>query len=324
MDKNNSTYWKIIRGDIGSAEQLEREIHLENLDLDTAEHLRDIYELQILSSDLSGMHRYDGAEALRKILRTEIGISGRPSLLHKVIQMRLIAASVVFIIGLTAVNFIFFRPANYFNHTDQPVSIVLNDFSEVVLSPHAKLEVNRYYGLFNRKLQLAGSAYFNVSSLPSKAFIVQTSYGDITVLGTRFFILENADQNILQVELKEGKLAIESGKSEKQFLQDSGMATIEDARIRLVDRYDKMDYSWAGEPMVFEDVTVKDIVEEINLRYGYELIGLKEGQGRDCRMHTVVYPGMVEDFIKELQILFDIKLRKYKGTFEIDEVNCNG
>jgi ferric-dicitrate binding protein FerR (iron transport regulator) len=163
-----------------------------------------------------------------------------------------------------------------------------------------------------------------VSTLPDKSFEVATAYGEITVLGTRFFVVENTDDKSLQVELKEGKLSITAGENEKKLLTDSGMATIENKRIRLISGKEITDYTWAGAPMVFEDVTVQEIIEQINLLYGYQLIQLKAGQGIDCRMHTVVYPGMVEDFIKELQILFDIKLRRYNGTFEIDEVNCNG
>jgi len=324
MEKQNSTYWRIIRGELDSAEQLEQEILIENYTVETANFLREMLDLHIISNEFSGIHRFSSENALQKVQQQILDDSKRTSGGRKLYSPWMVAASIAVIIGLAGLHLYLFRPVSYHNSTDQPMAIVLSDFSEVVLAPQAKLEVSRYYGLIKRNLHLKGNAFFNVSSDPGKVFKVSTESCDITVLGTKFFVEESAKDEGLKVELKEGKLSLEAKDGTDHLLIDSGVVSIAHGKINSLDQAGTNAYKWLGAPLVFDDMPIVDIVERINAEYGYELISLETGEAVDCRLHTVVYPGMIEEFMNELQILFEIKIRKYKGTFVIDEINCNG
>lgn len=324
MEKENNTYWKIIREELTSAETLELEILHEKYTEETADFLREIFALQELSRGLSGMHRFEPDAAWSKIhtqLKPETKIATR---WRSFSPLSLIAASIVLIIGLAGLHLYLFRTATYQNSSDQPMAIVMSDFSEVVLAPHAKLEVDRYYGLFNRELRLDGNAFFNVHSDPGKVFRVQTGYGEMEVLGTEFFVEENADRSGLQIELTEGKLSLEANSGAKYLLEHTGKVSMSNQSFESVENTVYNDHQWLGQPMVFDDLPVQEIIDRINTMYGYDLIRLTDPANGACRLHTVVYPGRIDEFINELEILFNIKCRRYKGTFDIDEINCNG
>jgi len=228
------------------------------------------------------------------------------------------------IIGLAGLHFSLFRTAIYQNTGKQPLAVVLSDFTEVVLAPQAKLEVNRYYGLFDRELRLDGNAFFNVHEDKDKAFRVLTGYGELEVLGTEFFVEEKHDRSGVQIELTEGKLSMETNSGAKYLLEHTGKISMSDKTFEPVENNVNQGHTWFGQPMVFEDLPIHEIINRINKIYGFDLIRLNDLVGGECRLHTVVYPGRIEEFINELELLFNIKCRRYKGTFDIDEINCNG
>lgn len=323
MEKQSSTYWSIIRGEIKSGEHLEQEIQRENIAQETAQQLRDLFELQNLSNELAGMHHYRTEIALSKVTGKIRSIESKRPFIYKLYKPWVVAASVFLIIALAGLHQYFFRTVQYSNNTDHGLAILLSDFSEVILAPQSKLEVNRYYGLINRNLHLDGDAFFNVSTNPGKAFNVKTDECDITVLGTQFYVVDDTEG--LRVDLLEGKLMIEGKSGEQHVLVNSGAATIDKGKITALDNSSIPENAWIGEPMVCEDMPLADIIEMINGNYGGEIIRIEPNvRMNECRVHTVIYPGKIGDFINEMEVLFEIKYRKYKGTFVIDEINCNG
>lgn len=66
----------------------------------------------------------------------------------------------------------------------------------------------KYNGNFNRdrKITLAGEAFFDVKSDKSRPFAVYTADVNVKVLGTRFNIASYDDENTVEVVLEEGKL----------------------------------------------------------------------------------------------------------------------
>jgi transmembrane sensor len=90
---------------------------------------------------------------------------------------------------------------NVNNHT---ATLMLPDQSRIVLSQNS--EVKYFESPFNRKIQLTGEAYFEINK--GKKLTVETSLGNITVLGTRFLV--TANHRILQTTCYEGIVRVNS------------------------------------------------------------------------------------------------------------------
>lgn len=87
---------------------------------------------------------------------------------------------------------------------NQSKSFRLPDNSRVVLSANSSVSYPNYF--WSRKLKLQGEAYFEVKK--GKKFTVKTNEGSVSVLGTRFMVLQKS--KVLDVSCFEGEVAYKS------------------------------------------------------------------------------------------------------------------
>ena len=94
----------------------------------------------------------------------------------------------------------------------------LPDGSSVKLMQNSTLSYNKVSWLWGRKLNLLGSAFFDVTS--GKTFTVRTEAGDVTVLGTKFLVEQegktitvNCEEGSVKVETPIGEQTLKAGES---------------------------------------------------------------------------------------------------------------
>ena len=102
----------------------------------------------------------------------------------------------------------------YFNYSTTDIStsygeystITLPDNSTVHLSPNSTVSYKKYKWDANREVSLRGKAFFEVEK--GKSFTVNTTEGNVTVLGTKFTV--NTSKNYFEVLCYEGKVGVTS------------------------------------------------------------------------------------------------------------------
>lgn len=93
------------------------------------------------------------------------------------------------------------------NTADKPVSILLADNSEVLLSPNSSIRFyERFLSQKERIVQLSGEALFKVAGDKSRPFVVYADQLATTVLGTSFTVQAFAESDVITVKLHEGKV----------------------------------------------------------------------------------------------------------------------
>lgn len=85
----------------------------------------------------------------------------------------------------------------------------LPDGSKVKLMGNSSLSYNRVTWFWERKLQLLGKALFKVT--PGKTFTVQTEAGDVSVLGTKFLVVQQGKKMLVNCEEGSVKVATPVG-----------------------------------------------------------------------------------------------------------------
>ncbi|VAW24581.1 Putative anti-sigma factor [hydrothermal vent metagenome] len=128
-----------------------------------------------------------------------------------------IAAVFVFALFLGGMVFYFIDKNNYQPQTVEFVAplgsrsfLKMPDGTKVWLNAGTKIQYRNDYGLDNRKITLAGEAFFNVAKNKKLPFIVQTSAISITALGTKFNVKAYAEENSIETTLIEGSVKLES------------------------------------------------------------------------------------------------------------------
>jgi transmembrane sensor len=160
---------------------------------------------------------------------------------------KVINARLFFTIGsiaAVACFLLFFLYFSYFmqtfsNSQHEEAVCFLPDHSRVIVAPGAEISYPKVF--FFRTVKLNGSAYFEVEK--GSKFKVKTDYGEITVLGTRFSVVEN--NGSLQVCCYEGAVKVKCGGEERQ-LQIGQWIESSNQEIgvsqRLDERYPEMAY----------------------------------------------------------------------------------
>jgi ferric-dicitrate binding protein FerR (iron transport regulator) len=107
-------------------------------------------------------------------------------------------------------------------------AIILADGTKVWLNAGSKLKYPVDFSKASRDVYLEGEAYFNVTKMANKKFIVHTSHLNIKVLGTEFNVKAYPEEKTIQTTLIKGLVTIErlnKKESGPVYLKPSQQAT---------------------------------------------------------------------------------------------------
>jgi len=94
--------------------------------------------------------------------------------------------------------------------------VVLPDSSKVILNAGARLKYPADFDDGSREVFLQGEGFFDVTEDKEHPFIVKTNGLDIKVHGTKFNLMANADDNVIEATLIEGVIEILGVKDSKR------------------------------------------------------------------------------------------------------------
>ncbi|KAB1153149.1 DUF4974 domain-containing protein [Tenacibaculum aiptasiae] len=144
----------------------------------------------------------------------------------------------------------------------EQITISLPDNSKVHLSPNSKLEYVEKDWNTNRSLSLEGEAYFEVEK--GKTFTVNTTEGNVTVLGTKFTV--NSSKNFFETQCFEGKVKV-TPKNNNEVILTKGKAH----RIFNNDseswNFDQDSPSWIHGESSFNNTPISQVITALEKQY---------------------------------------------------------
>lgn len=207
------------------------------------------------------------------------------------------------------------------NDTEDTQAFILPDESEVLLSSGSVLSYKRSFGNKSRDVKLEGKAFFNVAENPDLPFKLNYQDQVIKVLGTEFIV--EAEGQFTKVYLLEGSILWEGMGQTLQMVPGEKLELKSGQLIRKEEAPSRS-HDLLGEEILIDNWTLAEAIEKINELYGMDVIKINDGlMLDDCVIHTRFRTGQLDDFIEEIEFLFKIKLRSYKGSFIIEDINCN-
>lgn len=155
-----------------------------------------------------------------------------------------------------------------------PYPLILADGTKVWLDAASSITFPTAFTGKQRKVQLTGQGYFEVSHNPAMPFIVKTSKSEVQVLGTHFNISAYDDDQETKTTLLEGSVRIKgktaTGKlkpGEQAVLTDNGQLSI----IKDVDT--ETEVAWKNGLFVFKKASIEQVMAnasrwyDINVKY---------------------------------------------------------
>lgn len=130
-----------------------------------------------------------------------------------------------------------------------------------------------------RRVELDGEGYFEVSKNGTKPFIVQTTALDIKVYGTSFNVLSYSDYNTMSVALVEGKVSLiknfEKGQKELLVMSPNDVVTYDLVQNKLyqskelfMDKYT----AWKDGQIVFYGDPIDMVVKRLEKWYNVKMV----------------------------------------------------
>lgn len=149
---------------------------------------------------------------------------------YRLLKRFAVAASLIFLVGIAWLLIRFTGPSKtdgrhvtetvkeeeqVFLHKEQNISgktkaLLLEDGSEVLLWDRSTINYAKPFGQGKRDIFLEGKGFFKVANDPAKPFTVYSAGISTRAIGTRFFVTNYESEEIIRVQLVEGKVVIES------------------------------------------------------------------------------------------------------------------
>ncbi len=148
--------------------------------------------------------------------------------------------------------------------------VVLDDSTHVWLNETAVLVYPERFAAGERKVQLVGEAYFEVTPDAARPFFVETHAFTIKVTGTSFNVSVYRDANFARAALDEGSIVLEGLKSGQQLTMSPGELAelnLNTGRINVEKVTPGVRSAWRYGLHIFEDASLEEIASELEKIY---------------------------------------------------------
>ncbi|WP_114940611.1 FecR family protein [Mucilaginibacter endophyticus] len=179
--------------------------------------------------------------------------------------------------------------------------VVLPDGTKVWLNAASSLKYPTAFTGNERRVELTGEAYFEVSKDPSKPFNVKTASQTVTVLGTHFNINSYTDEGATKTTLLEGSVRVTSntGQSVKIKPGEQAVNTLSNININENANIDEA-VAWKNGKFVFSNTDLQTIMRQLSRWYDVDV----EYQGKTAQKH---YMGRISRNVPVSQIFEILK-----------------
>ncbi|KOH44860.1 FecR family protein [Sunxiuqinia dokdonensis] len=151
-------------------------------------------------------------------------------------------------------------------------TVILPDGSEVIMNSGSTLSYLSHFHA-EREVLLVGEAFFDVTRIPEKPFVVRSGGIATRVLGTSFNVKAYEDEDIVAVALKSGKVEIRNEASGAwsavTLIPGEKLMAKSDNAIKM--KASDNDLSWQEGELTFDGSDFNDFVKKIERWYGVKI-----------------------------------------------------
>lgn len=156
--------------------------------------------------------------------------------------------------------------------------LVLSDGTKVWLNAGTKLRYPVKFIGKERRVELIGEAYFDVTHDENVPFIVETSRSAVTVLGTEFCVRDYAGEANLTT-LVRGSVSVKDQRGNAYLIKPGQQVNINRNTSRVLDVETIYFTSWKDGYFIFNEATLSDIMSELSKWYDFDCFFLNSSTG---------------------------------------------
>lgn len=231
---------------------------------------------------------------------------------------RWLAAAAVFTGLFVGVRYWYQQRPEELMAANEHVRTVLQDNSNVVLSPGSRASV-RMKG--QRHVTLKGEAYFEVQRDEERPFIVETDDVTVTVLGTAFEVSAFDTSASVLVRVRQGRVRVEA-EGDTVILQAGGYARYNKA-AHLLERLPAPPAEVFGERIIqFQEAPMTTVVEQLQKLFNVKVELANDGL-KKCALTATFEDEPIDYILRVIADTYGLTLtQRAPGTYVLDGEGC--
>jgi len=196
--------------------------------------------------------------------------------------------------------------------------ITLDDGTKVWLNAGSKIRYPIAFVTHERRVELSGEAYFEVSRNKKKPFIIDIGTNSIQVLGTSFNVNAYANASNIYTTLVEGSVRINTlSQSMDLSPNEQGIINLKTKHI-IKNPVDVNLYaSWRNGRFIFDNQPLEEIMGAISRWYGIEVVFENEAARNFTFSFNVKRYDSLNDIIKLLEMTKQVTFKREGRTIYI-------
>ena len=197
---------------------------------------------------------------------------------------------------------------------------LFQDGTIAYLNSESKIHYPVKFGLFDRRIQLEGEAYFEVTHNPRRPFIVEFEGGEIRVLGTSFNVKAYRSDNIVAVTLDEGRVVLDDSRGghfelapSEQLLYDRRSGT-----GKIVHGADAMRYSiWKDDVISFRDTPLAEVLEILSRWYDVRF-EMTQNPSQPISYTFTTDNTLLDNVLREMEMISPVRFERNKSEIKVN------
>ncbi|WP_257666631.1 FecR family protein [Parapedobacter tibetensis] len=193
--------------------------------------------------------------------------------------------------------------------------LTLPDGTGVWLNAASSITYPAAFGEGERRVELTGEAYFEVTHDTAQPFIVETAGQQVEVLGTHFNINAYPDEEVSKTTLLEGAVRVSLSESQvSRQLEPGQQANIQHEVIQVEDVVDPADaIAWKEGKFAFDEESLESILKRVARWYNVE-VEYKAPQAKNIRFGgTMSRFDNMSKVLSKLEITGDVQFEMIQG-----------
>lgn len=158
---------------------------------------------------------------------------------------------------------------------DRDTALTLPDGTKVWLNKFSSIKYPEEFAETDRKVEMSGEGYFEVTKNPHQPFIVESDVMSVKVLGTIFNFRVDKARQTASVSLLEGKVRVKGNRDEGMIVLKPGQKACVDVHsgsmtVSDIDAY--QDAMWHEHKTAFNGASVNEIAKMLENIYNVQVI----------------------------------------------------
>lgn len=196
-------------------------------------------------------------------------------------------------------------------------SLLLSDGTRIWVNAGSAVSFPSAFQGNRRKISLEeGEVYLEVTPDKKKPFVVNTSFGEVKVLGTCFNISDYSTDKVKSVVLAEGLVEVKMAESKGLILKPNQMLSIasETYDVKQVDINDHI--RWKDGVIQFSNEKLETLMLKLSRYYGVDFVCEESLKQKTCTGKMVLFDSMT-DVLNTLSDIFHIQYRIVDNKVEL-------